>query len=278
MDSGQRRLVATMPLHAITSTYGEEGLRERFAVEIESFPADDQHRLNQALELAARLHAGDHREREPYLNHLLRVAIRIMSHYGVHDTDVVIAALLHDAVEDHAAELAASLPGGASAGPGSAGDTRQAALEALAAKFGPRVAELVAAVTNPEYAADRDEYEQYREHVADSLRRHPWARVIKASDFTDNGVGLIHTTGPRLRTLAGKYAPLVPILRELIVLPDTPLDAAARQHILGQLDRAAERFAAVLPTDEVLPSREQGQPAHRLWDQPGELLSPVTPA
>jgi hypothetical protein len=278
MDSGQRRLVATMPLHAITSTYGEEGLRERFAVEIESFPADDQHRLNQALELAARLHAGDHREREPYLNHLLRVAIRIMSHYGVHDTDVVIAALLHDAVEDHAAELAASLPGGASAGPGSAGDTRQAALAALAAKFGPRVAELVAAVTNPEYAADRDEYEQYREHVADSLRRHPWARVIKASDFTDNGVGLIHTTGPRLRTLAGKYAPLVPILRELIVLPDTPLDAAARQHILGQLDRAAERFAAVLPTDEVLPSREQGQPAHRLWDQPGELLSPVTPA
>ena len=81
------------------------------------------------------------------------------------------------------------------------------------------MAELVAAVTNPEYAADRDEYEQYREHVADSLRRYPWARVIKASDFTDNGVGLIHTTGPRLRTLAGKYAPLVPILRELIASP-----------------------------------------------------------
>ena len=69
----------------------------------------------------------------------------------------------------------------------------------LAAEFGPRVAELVAAVTNPEYAPDRDTHEQYREHVADSLRRNPWARVIKASDFTDNGVGLIHTTGPRLQ-------------------------------------------------------------------------------
>ncbi len=241
MDSGQRRLVATMPLHAITSTYGEEGLRERFAVEIESFPGDDQRRLNRALELAARLHAGDRREREPYLNHLLRVAIRIMSHYGVHDADVIIAALLHDAVEDHAAELAASMDGRAA-------DTRQAALATLAAEFGPRVAGLVAAVTNPEYAADRDAHEQYREHVADSLRRHPWARVIKASDFTDNGVGLIHTTGPRLRTLAGKYAPLVPILRELIDLPDTPLDDAARQHIRTQLDRAAERFAAVLPS------------------------------
>ncbi len=171
-----------------------------------------------------------------------------MSHYGVHDADVVIAALLHDAVEDHAAELAA----GQSAGSGADG-TRQAALAALAAEFGPRVAELVAAVTNPEYAADRDAHEQYREHVADSLRRDPWARVIKASDFTDNGVGLIHTTGPRLRTLASKYAPLVPILRELIDLPDTPLDETARRHIRTQLDRAAERFAAVLPSGEVLP-------------------------
>ena len=129
--------------------------------------------------------------------------------------------------------------------------SQRAALAALAAEFGTRVAELVAAVTNPPWEPDRDAYEQYREHVEDSLRRDPWARVIKASDFTDNGVGLIHTTGPRLHTLAGKYAPLVPILRELIDLPDTPLDAPARQHILAQLDRAADRFAAVLSSDEM---------------------------
>jgi hypothetical protein len=234
MDSDQRRLMATMPLHAITSTYGEEGLRERFAAEVASFPDADQRWLNLALDLASRLHAADRRELEPYVNHLLRVAIRIMSHYGVRDTDVICAALLHDAVEDHAAELAG-------------GGGQLAAVAALAAEFGPRVAGLVAAVTNPEYAPDRDAHEQYREHVADSLRREPWARVIKASDFTDNGAGLIHTSGPRLRELAGKYAPPVPVLRELIALPDTPLDAAARQRILAQLDRAADRFAALLP-------------------------------
>jgi hypothetical protein len=238
MDTGQRRLVTTMPLHAITSTYGEQGLRERFAAEIASYPQQDQERLNQALDLAARLHAADRREHEPYISHLLRVAIRIMSHYGVHDTDVICAALLHDAVEDHAAEL--------TGGP----DDQAAALAVLAGQFGPRVAELVGAVTNPPYAPDRDAREQYREHIADSLRHHPWARVIKASDFTDNGVGLIHTSGPRLHTLAGKYAPLVPILRELISLPDTPLEDAARQHILAQLDRAEERFAALLPPGE----------------------------
>jgi len=234
MDTGERRLVATMPLHAITSAYGEEGLRARFAAEIEVWPEADQRRLNQALALAGRLHAADRREQEPYVNHLLRVAIRIMSHYGVRDGDVVCAALLHDAVEDHAAGLA---PAG----------TRPAALAALAGEFGPRVAALVAAVTNPEYAPGRDADEQYREHVAESLRRDPWARVIKASDFTDNGVGLIHTTGPRLHRLAGKYAPLVPVLQELIALPDTPLDTPARQRILAQLGQAADRFAAILP-------------------------------
>src|ERR1700757_3444185 len=144
MDSGERRLVATMPLHAITSAYGEEGLRARFAAEIEAWLEADQRRLNQALALAGRLHAADRRAQEPYVNHLLRVAIRIMSHYGVRDAD--------------AAELA---PDG----------TRAAALAALAEEFGPRVSALVAAVTNPEYAPGLDADEQYREHVAESLRR-----------------------------------------------------------------------------------------------------------
>ena len=112
MDSDQRRLLATMPLHAITSTYGEEGLRERFALEIASWPDADRARLERALDLATRLHAGDRRDREPYLNHLLRVAIRIISHYGVHDPDVICAALLHDAVEDHPDELAQGGLGG----------------------------------------------------------------------------------------------------------------------------------------------------------------------
>jgi (p)ppGpp synthase/HD superfamily hydrolase len=234
MDSDQRRLLVTMPLHAITSTYGEEGLRERFALEIASWPEADRIRLERALDLAARLHAGDRRDREPYLNHLLRVAIRIISHYGVHDPDVICAALLHDAVEDHPDELA-----------GRVGAGQQAALAALAAEFGRRVAELVAAVTNPPYAADRDAHDQYREHVAEALAASPWARVIKASDFTDNGAGLIHSTGPRLRKLAAKYEPLVPVLRGLIARPDTPLSAAAKERILAQLDRAAGRFAAI---------------------------------
>jgi hypothetical protein len=228
----ERRLLAQMPLHAITSVHGEAGLRERLVIEIAAFSPADRHRVGQALGLASRLHADDRRQREPYLNHLLRVAIRIISHYRVSDPDVVCAALLHDAVEDHPDGLA---PGGG----------QREALAALAAQLGERAAGLVAAVTNPPWQPGGDQHEQYREHVAASLQASPWARVIKASDFTDNAVGLIHTTGPRLERLAGKYAPLVPVLRELILRPDTPLDADVKEQIAAQLDNAAGRLAAI---------------------------------
>jgi len=148
-------------------------------------------------------------QREPYANHLLRVAIRILSHYRVSDPDVACAALRHDVVEDHAAGLAPAAlsrwpwrcwPGGSAAAP---------------PPWSPRS-------PNPGWESGRDEHEQYREHVLASLCASPWARVIKASDFNDNAVDIIHLTGPKLARLAGKYGPLVPALRELILRPDTP--------------------------------------------------------
>ena len=106
MSRGERRLLAAMSLHAITAVYGEAGLRERLAIEAEVVAEAGRERIARALGLAARLHAGDRRQRESYLCHLLRVAIRVISGYRVRDADVVCAALLHDAVEDHAADLA----------------------------------------------------------------------------------------------------------------------------------------------------------------------------
>jgi (p)ppGpp synthase/HD superfamily hydrolase len=233
-------MLLSMPLHAITEVYGEAGLRERFSLELLEFPPEDRRALEEALELAARLHVDDRRVREPYLNHLLRVAIRIIRYYGIRDVDVLTAALLHDAVEDHPAELAGLDP---TLGHQALAD---AAVAELARRFNPRMAELVRSVTNPEYDPERDKHEQYRAHVADNLDRDPWARIIKISDFTDNGVGVIHTTYDKARSSAIKYRPLVPKLRELVGRPDTPLSVAAKDHILDQLDLAEERFAAIL--------------------------------
>ncbi|WP_067802120.1 HD domain-containing protein [Nocardia beijingensis] len=230
-------VLAVMPLHTISEVYGAAGLRERLLLEIAELP--DAQRLTAALELAADLHRDDRYGREPYLSHLLRVSIRIISHYEVRDPDVVAAGLLHDSVEDHAAELAADRPGPAV----------DAALDAITDRFGARVADLVAAVTNPEPDPARDRQAQYREHVATNLDRDPWARVIKLSDFTDNGVGILYATGPAMAKLAAKYRPLTDVYRDLVTRPDTPLAEHVRQHILDQLDRADERFEAILSRD-----------------------------
>lgn len=237
------------PLHAITEVFGVDGLRERFRLEVERLDEADRPRLHRALARAAELHRDDVRVREPYLNHLLRVTIRIMCYYRVRDSDVLVAALLHDSVEDHAAELArgvASDPAGDEPAGVDADEVTEAAFAVLRREFGGRVADLVRSVTNPRYTPDRDRDEQYREHVAAALDRDPYARLIKLSDFTDNGTGIIHSSGPKLEHWAAKYLPLVPVLRDLARRPDTPLDDEARAHVLGQLDLAERRLAAIV--------------------------------
>ncbi|MEY9930043.1 (p)ppGpp synthase/HD superfamily hydrolase [Catenulispora sp. GP43] len=241
MDGIERGQLSVMPIHAVTEVYGEAGLRMLFEIESEAFPDQERATMLRAERVASRLHAGDKRVREPYVNHLLRVAIRIIRHYQVRDAEVIVAALLHDAVEDHPRDLA-DLAGDAERAAGE----RNAALTMLARAFTPRVANLIASVTNPDYDPERDRQEQYREHVVESLEVDPWARVIKLSDFTDNGVGIIHTTGPKVRKASAKYAPLVPQLREFALRDDTPLNAEVKELIVHQLDLAAERFRAIL--------------------------------
>lgn len=235
-------VLAVMPLHTISDVHGEPGLRERLIWEVSGLAGRE--RVLDALELAAELHRDDRYGREPYLSHLLRVAIRIVSHYEVRAADPVAAGLLHDSVEDHAAELAALRPD-------PSGDARADALTVLANRFGDPVAEIVAAVTNPvrdpaEPQGQADRHRRYREHIAESLDRLPWARVVKLSDFTDNGVGILYATGPAMHRLATKYSPLTDVYRDLVRRGDTPLADHVKSYILAQLDRADERFAAIL--------------------------------
>lgn len=80
--------------------------------------------------------------------------------------------------------------------------------------------------------------------------------MIKISDFTDNGVGIIHTTGDKVQRSARKYRPPVPLFRDLVNRPDTPLSTEARRHILGQIDLAEQRFAAILDDLRGVPAAE----------------------
>jgi (p)ppGpp synthase/HD superfamily hydrolase len=228
-----------MPLHAITEIHGEAGLHRRLTLELDRLPTGTRRVVGDATAWAAQLHAHQRRTREPYLNHLLRVTLRVLCYYRITDPDVLVAAVLHDAVEDQPWSMIGRPTGH---GP----PPRDEALAVLTTRHGPRVARLVAALTNPEYGPGADRTRQYLEHLATALAGEPWARVIKLSDFTDNGVGIIHTIGPKVQRSARKYTGAVPVLRALLDRTDTPLDPSAKAHIHRQLDLAEQRFTAIL--------------------------------
>jgi len=122
-------------------------------------------RLDAAFALARRLHDGQTRKGStiPYVSHLLAVAA-LVSEFGG-DEDQVIAALLHDAVEDQ---------GG------------RPLLEGIRSQFGDRVAELVEACTD---AFERPK-PPWRERKLAYLSRIPAApldvRIIIAADKIHN--------------------------------------------------------------------------------------------
>jgi HD domain/Immunity protein Imm1 len=221
-------VLARLPLSQLTASYGQDGLKSRLLLEARSarFTGADMDQLQQAFDLATRLHGGRRRQTESYLNHDLRTAIRIMSEYRVHDADVICAALLHDVLEAKHAQV-------------------EVTASELEAEFGPRVADLIQAVTRPPGDLSPD---AYREHLAASLGANPVARIIKASEFTDNAAGLKHATGPDVPRLAARYASALPVMRELIRRDDTPLDDAVKTQIQDRLARIERCLDGILLT------------------------------
>ena len=110
-------------------------------------------RFEDALTLAARLHAGQLRKgtRIPYVAHLLGVAGLALEHGA--DEDEAIAALLHDAVEDQ--------------------DLRPAELRR---RFGQRVTEIVLGCTDararpkPPWRKRKERYLRHLTHASPSVR------------------------------------------------------------------------------------------------------------
>jgi (p)ppGpp synthase/HD superfamily hydrolase len=67
---------------------------------IKSFSSEGQKRIQQAVIHATRSHDGQYRDDGvPYIIHPIRVALLLIEH-GEQDVDLIIAALLHDVVED----------------------------------------------------------------------------------------------------------------------------------------------------------------------------------
>jgi (p)ppGpp synthase/HD superfamily hydrolase len=123
-------------------------------------------RYEQALRVAATAHRHQNRKAGdlPYITHVVHVSV-ILLHYGF-PTDVAIAGLLHDVVEDQGYELS------------QIGD-----------RFGERVAEIVAAVSERKtdaQGAKRPWDVRKREAVAHMRRASLEAVAVKAADALHN--------------------------------------------------------------------------------------------
>lgn len=118
--------------------------------------------LANAYHFAAQKHVDQRRKgvaAEPYLNHLTEVA-QLAAQATEGELDIVIAAILHDTVEDVGVTL-----------------------EELRAAFGPTVAGLVAEVTDDKSLSKQARKALQIEHAAHASRG---AQVIKLADKTSN--------------------------------------------------------------------------------------------
>ena len=116
-----------------------------------------------AADTAARWHAHQRRKgsaQEPYINHLLEVAMLVADATGGTDTNLVIAALLHDAIED------CKVP-----------------KELIAETFGEDVASIVEEVTD-----DKNLAKEIRKakQVETASTKSPRAKLLKLADKTSN--------------------------------------------------------------------------------------------
>src|SRR5438046_2096210 len=123
--------------------------------------------LSRAFSFAAERHAGQRRKgaaQEPYVNHVAEVAWLVAYATGGHDPALVIAALLHDTIED----------------------TPTTAAE-LEAEFGADVARLVAEVTDD---TSLPKHDRKRRQVECAAHKSDRAKVIKIADKLSNLRGL----------------------------------------------------------------------------------------
>ncbi len=123
----------------------------------------DVHRILRAAHFAARKHANQKRKGiagEPYINHLIEVAGLVVGSLSESDTNLVIAALLHDVIEDTPT-------------------TKQEVAEL----FGSDVADLVAEVTDDKSLPKE---ERKRLQIETAPKKSKRAQEIKLADKISN--------------------------------------------------------------------------------------------
>ena len=122
-------------------------------------------KIVRALDFAAWAHSGQRRKgsaREPYVNHLTEVARLVAQATGGKDDKLIIAALLHDVLEDQSMHVNAAM---------------------LVEHFGKRVAKIVQEVTDDKSLPKSERKRLQVVHAPHLSRR---AKILKMADKAAN--------------------------------------------------------------------------------------------
>jgi len=212
-----------------------------------------------AYNLGRAVHKDDRHRDKPYVYHLLRNTARISKYLHINDPEILAGSILHDSVEDHPDEIIAYSMFGTTEPPAGVSlpqdpvFKQQIALKHIEVLFTPRVARMVAGMTNPPvddsspkmpYA---EKIQAYVSHVKKEIEN-PDVAIGKFSDaIGDNGGGINHgdNDDPTKKLhFMNKYSKLVPIFAERFAEQDIQemLDPVARINVEHMLALADERL------------------------------------
>ena len=129
----------------------------------------DNHRLLKALSFAADKHRFQRRkdvEKTPYINHPIAVALTLVELGHEENTDLLVAALLHDTIED-----------------------TKTSPEEIETEFGHRVLSIVLEVTD-----DKNLPKEERKHlqIIQAEKKSPLAKKLKLADKICNVTDILH--------------------------------------------------------------------------------------
>lgn len=248
--------LATRPLKDMDATELTRELLDMVSREIPTaFDA-----VSRAVVAATFLHRNQTRAnranlpRTPYIEHPLRNTLRIMR-WGVTETRVLVASLLHDTLEDCLDDIMRFM---LELDPSDFSEAEKLAYatEWIRNDFGAGAARIIRAVTNgtpPAGVSRRSKNAFYVGHVAHAIIDDAEVFLVKFAEFMDNGAGLYHNNVPgnegMVRRLAAKYRPLIDIFKA-VFLKNPTMSGLIAPHgtaeILVKLDSSRDRLDTLL--------------------------------
>ena len=237
--------------HDEAFSLGEEtmDLARRIREGTNDFEPGARKSVEKALGLALELHRDQKLRKDgtQAIDHILRVGNRVLNSFGVTDPDVIIAAFLHDSVEDQSKKLSEKWWNGHVS-------HETAALLYLSSEFGPRAATIIKALTKPnkaDYANLKDRDRDYLAQLKEDLRT-PATFYVKLADFYDNTIGLMNITNAEKRKqLARKYQKVVNLfLKRLkkndVTIPPSTEFLEGKASVVAKLREAEKVIADIL--------------------------------